>query len=169
MQLPQTYSDGYGGKGKSNSSSAAAWADTDLRSKLVLLTLSFPRLRIIWSSSPYETVEIFRDLKENRDEPDAEKASNVGKDEDAGGTAAEGTGEAGGNLAVQEMLRALPGIKTNNYRYVMNKVQDLESLCEMDLKGMQGLIGVETGTAMYDFVNRDIRVKEKEKPEERET
>ena len=36
---------------------------TDLSSKLVLLTLAFPRLAIIWSSSPHATVEIFEDLK----------------------------------------------------------------------------------------------------------
>lgn len=36
---------------------------TDLSSKLVLLTLAFPKLRIIWSSSPHETAKIFSELK----------------------------------------------------------------------------------------------------------
>lgn len=36
---------------------------TDISSKLVLLTLAFPKLRIIWSSSPHETAKIFLDLK----------------------------------------------------------------------------------------------------------
>ena len=37
-----------------------------IQSKLVLLTLTFPRVRIIWSSSPYATAEIFKDLKKDR-------------------------------------------------------------------------------------------------------
>ncbi|KAF9283234.1 hypothetical protein BGZ74_001972, partial [Mortierella antarctica] len=36
---------------------------TEISSKLVLLTLAFPTLRLIWSSSVHATVEIFEDLK----------------------------------------------------------------------------------------------------------
>src|SRR6266536_308490 len=39
---------------------------SDLQSKLVLLTIAFPRLKIIWSSSPYQTAEIFEELKKNQ-------------------------------------------------------------------------------------------------------
>ncbi|KAF5530520.1 DNA excision repair ERCC-4, partial [Fusarium phyllophilum] len=42
---------------------------SDLQSKLVLLTLAFPKLRIIWSSSPYQTAEIFESLKTQEEEP----------------------------------------------------------------------------------------------------
>jgi ERCC4-type nuclease len=38
-------------------------------SKLVLLTQHFPKLRLIWSKSPYETAQIFLSLKENKPEP----------------------------------------------------------------------------------------------------
>jgi DNA excision repair protein ERCC-4 len=51
---------------------------TSIQSKLVLLTLAFPRLRIIWSSSPYATAEIFADLKKDSPQPDPEKAALVG-------------------------------------------------------------------------------------------
>jgi DNA excision repair protein ERCC-4 len=37
--------------------------ESDLSSKLVLLTLSFPKLRIIWSSNPNETATVFEELK----------------------------------------------------------------------------------------------------------
>ena len=45
-----------------------------IQAKLVLLTLTFPRVRIIWSSSPYATAAIFDDLKQHNFEPDAAKA-----------------------------------------------------------------------------------------------
>ncbi|KAI9771558.1 MAG: hypothetical protein M1835_006422, partial [Candelina submexicana] len=51
---------------------------SDLQSKLVLLTLSFPRLKTIWSSSPYQTTSIFAELKKNQDEPDPIRAVQIG-------------------------------------------------------------------------------------------
>src|SRR5947207_6308942 len=53
---------------------------SDLQSKLVLLMLSFPRLKIIWSSSPYFTAEVFEALKKNQEEPDPFTAVKVGLD-----------------------------------------------------------------------------------------
>lgn len=47
-------------------------------SKLSLLALHFPRLRIIWSRSLHATAEIFASLKANQDEPDEDKAMRVG-------------------------------------------------------------------------------------------
>ena len=43
--------------------SNSAPTSSDLQAKLVMLTLAFPHLRIIWSSSPYQTAEIFAELK----------------------------------------------------------------------------------------------------------
>lgn len=47
-------------------------------SKLSLLALHFPRLRIVWSRSLHATAEIFASLKANQDEPDEAKATRVG-------------------------------------------------------------------------------------------
>lgn len=149
MLCPQTYAE--------IRTTTSGTSETDIRSKLVLLTIAFPRLRVIWSSSPYQTVDIFRELKEGRGEPDAEKALLVGVDEEAGGVAAEGTGEAGFSAASQEILRSLPGINAKNYRYVMNKVDSVEALCELELNQVQELIGVETGKFLHEFVHQDVR------------
>ncbi len=50
-----------------------------LISKLCLLTLHFPRLRIIWSRSLHATADIFRALKVNQDDPDPVIAAAVGE------------------------------------------------------------------------------------------
>ena len=50
-----------------------------LISKLCLLTLHFPRLRIIWSRSLHATADIFRALKTSQEEPDPVSAAAVGK------------------------------------------------------------------------------------------
>ncbi|KAL9269912.1 DNA repair endonuclease UVH1-like protein [Drosera capensis] len=43
-------------------------------SKLTLLAMHFPRLRVVWSCSLHATAEIFASLRANQDEPDEEKA-----------------------------------------------------------------------------------------------
>lgn len=35
----------------------------DITSKLQLLTLHFPKLRLVWSPSPFATAELFHELK----------------------------------------------------------------------------------------------------------
>ncbi len=52
-----------------------------LISKLVLLTLHFPRLRIIWSRALHATADVFRSLKTNQDDPDPLLAATTGKHE----------------------------------------------------------------------------------------
>ncbi|GAA5880947.1 hypothetical protein JCM16303_005184 [Sporobolomyces ruberrimus] len=135
-------------------------ADVDLRAKLVLLTVTFPKLRIIWSSSPYQTVEIFRELKESREEPDQRKAVLVGLEEDSGGIAAEGTaagvaGEAGFNVAPQEILRSLPGVTSSNYRHLSGQVGNLVELTRLNLNELQQLIGNEPGKQLHAFLTSD--------------
>lgn len=51
---------------------------TNIISKLSLLVLHFPRLRLVWSRSVHATAEIFASLKQNQDEPDESKAIRVG-------------------------------------------------------------------------------------------
>ena len=53
-----------------------------LGSKVALLALHFPRLRIIWSRSLHATASIFRELKANQDEPDPLAAASIGDPSD---------------------------------------------------------------------------------------
>lgn len=120
---------------------------TSLQSKLVLLTLTFSRLRLIWSSSPYSSAEIFTDLKSNRFEPDVHKAIAVGAEEDPEA----GTGV---NTAAEEVLRCLPGITAKNVKYVMSRIHTVRDFCEMNLEGVQEILGVEPGKKCYEFMHR---------------
>ncbi|KIM73439.1 hypothetical protein PILCRDRAFT_829181, partial [Piloderma croceum F 1598] len=78
-----------------------------IQHKLVLLGLSFPRVRIIWSSSPFATAEIFNDLKLNNSEPDPSQAIAIGAEEDP-------DAGAGVNTVTGELLRSLPEIPAKN-------------------------------------------------------
>ncbi|KAL7330954.1 DNA repair protein RAD16, variant 2 [Mucor circinelloides] len=120
---------------------------TDLSSKLVLLTLAFPKLRIIWSSSPHETAKIFSELKKTELEPDSEVAASIG---------AEGheDGDTVYNMTPQDILRSMPGINSTNYRVIMNHFQDLDELFHSNQKTLKGLIGEEFGRKLYNFIHK---------------
>jgi len=140
-----------------------------IQAKLVLLTLTFPRLRIIWSSSPFASSEIFLSLKSNQSEPDPKRALLVGADESIdpddpsnpnpkskpgeGGGQSAGAGE-GVNTAAEDLLRTFPGITAKNVRYVMKRVSSVRALCEMKLEGLQELLGSEPGKACFEFLHR---------------
>ena len=127
-------------------------SDSSIQSKLVLLTLAFPRLRIIWSSSPYATADIFTDLKLNQSEPDPAKAIVVGAEDD------ENVG-AGINLQSEELLRSLPGINAKNSKFVMNKVGSVREFCELSLAQVQEILGMEPGKVCYDFLHHGLKNK----------
>jgi len=57
---------------------------TNIISKISLLVLHFPCLRLVWSRSLHATAKIFASLKANQDEPDASKAMRVGVPTDDG-------------------------------------------------------------------------------------
>ena len=120
---------------------------TSVQSKIVLLTLSFPSLRIVWSSSPYATADIFNDLKVNHPEPDASQAVAVGAEEDT-------EMGAGINQAAEELLRSLPGITAKNVKYVMGRVNSVREFCELDLPMMQDILGSEPGKTCYNFIHK---------------
>ncbi|KAI0365205.1 hypothetical protein BV20DRAFT_954830 [Pilatotrama ljubarskyi] len=130
--------------------SAASSAAQSIQSKLVLLTLTFPRVRILWSSSPYATAEIFNDLKAHAAQPDPAKAVLVGAEEDP-------DAGAGVNAAAEELLRALPGITAKNVKHVMSRVRSVRELCELSLAEVQDILGVEPGKACWEFIHHGER------------
>jgi DNA excision repair protein ERCC-4 len=50
-------------------------------SKMALLVMHFPKLRILWSWSPHETLKLFKALKADHDEVDVNAAAEKGSDD----------------------------------------------------------------------------------------
>lgn len=126
-------------------------ATPDLQSKLVMLTLAFPRLRIIWSSSPYQTAEIFSELKKQQDEPDPLKAVQLGLDPNQMGDEMRSF-----NQTSQDMLRALPGVTESVVTTLLLKVGSIEELANMEEKEICSIIGTDVGRRVHRFFNRSV-------------
>lgn len=135
---------------KKGSAQDSAMSTYSVQAKLVLLALTFPRVRIIWSSSPFETAKIFNDLKTNNPEPDPAKAVAVGAEDDVG------TGP-GTNHAAEELLRALPGASAKTVRHITSKVGSVREFCELGLPQVQEILGIDPGRECYDFMHRGER------------
>ncbi|KAJ3028644.1 UNVERIFIED_CONTAM: hypothetical protein HDU68_001225 [Siphonaria sp. JEL0065] len=122
----------------------------DLNSKLALLAITFPKLRIIWSSSPAATAEIFEDLKKDQKEPSMEDAMGLGIE----------SGEpidSVFSITPSDMIRSLPGITSRNYRNIMRRVESISAIAKLSLEECQVLVGDEGGRALYEFLVADAR------------
>lgn len=146
----EPFADMASGGGSASIASLNPNASTDLQSKLVLLTLAFPRLRIIWSSSPYQTAEIFEELKKQQDEPDPLQAVQIGLE--AGDEVEQQTF----SQAPQDMLRAIPGVTAKNLSRLTLEVQNLLQLSNMSETEIEPLVGKEAGRQIHRFFNRSV-------------
>ncbi|RCH93915.1 hypothetical protein CU098_007957, partial [Rhizopus stolonifer] len=113
----------------------------DITSKLVVLTLTFPKLKIIWSSSPHETATMFEELK----------AAMIGAEEGE-------DGETIHNMTPQDILRSMPGINSKNYKLVINKVNNLEDLAKMTQREIANIIGEECASKLFEFLHKKQRL-----------
>lgn len=119
----------------STSVGSAALAQSDLHSKIVQLTIAFPRLRIIWSSSPHQTAEIFALLKQQAPEPDPVMAVQVGLN------SGQDPGHKTFNETPQDMLRTVPGITPKNLNKLIVEMKSLADVANADLDDLSRLIG----------------------------
>ena len=134
----------------SMASVAAANASTsDLQSKLVLLTLAFPRLKIIWSSNPYQTAEIFESLKTQQEEPDPIAAVRVGLDKDESSVRAF-------NREQQDMLRVVPGVTSKNIKNIVLEAENIVEVANIKLTELEKIVGAEAGRQIHGFFNRNL-------------
>ncbi|KAK2783868.1 hypothetical protein FQN53_008930 [Emmonsiellopsis sp. PD_33] len=137
---------------------------------LTLLTLSFPRLKIIWSSTPYQTAEIFAELKKNSAEPDPIRAVQIGLDFDitttgpgsGSGSGAGGIMSAAGvehrtfNQLPQDMLRAVPGLTPKIVERLVLETENLTQVANMEMEELEGLVGKEVGRQILRFFRRNV-------------
>ncbi|PWA00658.1 hypothetical protein BB558_003287 [Smittium angustum] len=121
---------------------------SDVCSKLVMLIISFPKLRILWSPSPASSANYFLDLKENHPEPDVDRAVGIGTDESYESIDTQYNNTSFG------ILESLPGVGQSNAYKVANKVSNLSELCNLSLEEMQKLLGKSNGKELFMFVNQ---------------
>ncbi|XP_036339541.1 DNA repair endonuclease XPF [Rhagoletis pomonella] len=122
---------------------------SDIVQKLQLLTIHFPKLRLIWSPSPYATAQLFEELKLGKPQPDPKQAAAVGIDE-----AGSSTEELKYNPNIYDFLLRLPGVNTRNVHMLMRQGGSLKELLrrtQVELGEM--LDSQENGRMLWDALH----------------
>lgn len=122
---------------------------SDVTSRLTLLTLHFPRLRILWCPSPYATAELFEELKRGRQEPDAAAAQAVTAESDTVAEAADLY-----NPGPYDMLLRMPGVSTKNCRALIKHVNSLAELVTLTQDRLAEILGsANNARQLYEFLH----------------
>lgn len=122
--------------------------DEQVRVKLDLLLLIFPKLKILWSFSPDHSTEIILSLKLLRQEPDLAQALSMGTT--AIGDSSEQQNE---NTDAIDTLLQMPGVNEANVFVLTstyNSIREISHASEEDLKK---LIGKECSKRLFGFLN----------------
>uniref|UniRef100_A0A8C6XRB8 DNA repair endonuclease XPF n=1 Tax=Naja naja TaxID=35670 RepID=A0A8C6XRB8_NAJNA len=123
-------------------------SSNDVISKLTLLTLHFPRLRLLWCPSPHATAELFEELKQNRPQPDATAALAITADSE---TLPERDRY---NPGPQDFLLKMPGINSKNCQAIMNHVKSVAELIALSQEKLTELLGnAANAKQLHEFIH----------------
>ena len=134
-------------------------------SKLTLLTMLNPALRLLWSRSPHETLKIFRRLKRNHEEVDVEKATEIGSNESLDNQLLGGEDEYyieddendEASEAARSMLKLLPGVNDHNVRKIMSECNSIAELAEFSRDELKRIAGPVAGQKLYSFFRQNFQ------------
>jgi len=122
-----------------------------ISSKLSLLVIHFPKLRILWSRGPYSTLKIFKKLKEKHNEPNFDKAIGIGSNDSLDAILNE-TGEDEGEN--KKMLLRFPGVTISNARKIMAACGSIAELVQMSREDLKQIVVI--GQRLFTFFRQKL-------------
>ncbi|AMD22715.1 HHL055Wp [Eremothecium sinecaudum] len=107
----------------------------EVQMELASLVMRFPNLKIIWSSSPLQTVNIILDLKLGREQPDPVKCAEIGKSSNRSKKAAE-------DDSAQQLkdLLTVPGLSSIDYFNLKKRCKTIKALKSMSIESLAGIV-----------------------------
>lgn len=118
-----------------------------IQKDLAALVINFPKMKILWSASPYQTAELMLELKAEREEPDIVKAVNAGLDEEK----QKSNVELSSNIVV--LLQNIPGITNLDYYLIMRKIKDVKKLMNLKRHDFIKLVGEDLGGRIFEYLS----------------
>lgn len=114
----------------------------EIQDNLSALLIRFPKLRLIWASSPLHTAQIFRGLKEAELEPEPAECAMAGKS------------VLYESLALS-MLESLPGITATNAHLLAGIASTMKEVAMLSEEQLIKSLGIENGRRLYRFITRE--------------
>ncbi|CAN3375308.1 DNA repair protein Rad1p [Diutina rugosa] len=125
-----------------------------IQAKILSLLIAYPKLKIIWSSSPFETAQIFWKLKLNQQEPSPEEALKKGA------VFKVNTGDDGPpqfNDGPIDLLLNIPGINSVNIHVIIAEVKNIQDLVKLSKERITELLGQVNGGKAYRFIHEFMK------------
>lgn len=127
---------------------------SDITSKLTLLTLHFPRLRLLWCPSPYVTAELFQELKKGRPEPEAAAAQAVTAESETVMESADLY-----NPGPYDLLLRMPGVSVKNFKSLLKHASCLADLITFSQERLSEILGSSSNARqLYEFLHNSMDV-----------
>lgn len=134
--------------------------NTEIMQKLQLLTIHFPKLRLVWSPSPYATAQLFEEIKLTKDQPDPKAAVQLGTDDPS--LELDAVTEKY-NANIHDFMMKLPGINLKNIDTVMRKGKSLKEMLKMDENQLKELVGnVKDAKALWTSLHTSQKPKQED-------
>ena len=124
----------------------------DALPKLVLLTITFPQLKLIWSPSPQFSAEMFEYLKIDKEQPETDKVLKVSEEQ----LPIEHISDRY-DIETKEFLLCLPGVNFQNVYSLMNKSKCILDLLKKSLKDLKDIMQSEKNAeALHGALHSDL-------------
>ncbi len=120
----------------------------NIATKLSMLILHFPRLRILWSRSPLQTVHLFEKLTKDCPPVNIEKALSGG----SMGTAAEELQDVGLNQISIDFLLKLPGVNERNFRALLRETSCVSGIQKVERDRLNDAMGKRNAERLRKFL-----------------
>ncbi|XP_044750246.1 DNA repair endonuclease XPF [Coccinella septempunctata] len=117
------------------SSNLEGYSFDQVQQKLLLLTIHFPKLRLIWSPNPYASAQLFEELKQNKEQPNIEYATSIGDEQDFNII------ETKYNSGIYDFVRKLPGINSKNIDTFLRRVKNMEGALKLTEDELKDILG----------------------------
>ncbi|XP_018577642.1 DNA repair endonuclease XPF [Anoplophora glabripennis] len=133
--------------------------DFNIQQKLLLLTLHFPKLKIIWSPSPYASAQLFEELKLGKDEPNIEYAAATGGEQDFDVI------ESKFNSNIYDFVQKLPGITSKNMNMFLRKCEKMDNVIKKSEEELKEILGnASDAKTLYSILHESHKPNEEIEP-----
>jgi DNA excision repair protein ERCC-4 len=127
-----------------------------ISSRLAVLTLHCPKLRLLWSRGPHETLKLFKALKQNHDDVDVLKAVDIGKSESEEHLLPTDDDDDEVNEVARDILLRLPGVNHEAARRIVQEVDSLADLCTLSRDDLRRIVGPSNGQKLFTFLRQKM-------------
>ncbi|CAH1113748.1 unnamed protein product, partial [Psylliodes chrysocephalus] len=127
----------------------------DVQQRLLVLTLHFPKLKIIWSPSPYASAQLFEELKLGKEDPNVQYASSLGGEQDLDVI------QSKYNSNIYDFVYKLPGITSKNIDMFLRKGVSLNEVVKKSEEELKEILGNSVDAqALYSFIHNEHKPKQ---------